>query len=160
MPLPLKPPGVARVVQTQAETQQERPMRHSKPALAMPTLSAVALIGLFASAQPGHASAPDLAIGRGFLCDTETEVMAAVTPDDSKIQANLASVNTRFGKDSCTFATALFGKTGDGEEKLTSAGAVRVEKVSVFGYFVGDELKATAAPKAQYFAAPQKGAGV
>jgi hypothetical protein len=127
-----------------------------------PTITAVAGIAVFAlncASCPSYASALDLSVGRGFICNTEAELEAAITPDDSKISANLASVNSRFGEDSCTFATALFETAGDGRDVMSGEGMVRVEKVKLVGYLVGKEFQQIAEPKDQFFGVPEDSAG-
>jgi hypothetical protein len=122
-------------------------------------LAAFALLSLNSASSPSYASEAELSVGRGFICNTENEVEAAITPDEGKIKAHLANVNSRFGKDSCTFATALFEKAGDEKDVLTGEGNARVQKVKLVGYLVGDELKQIAAPKDQFFGVSENDVG-
>jgi hypothetical protein len=127
-----------------------------------PAVTAVAGFSLFAlscASWPSYASTSGLSVGRGFICNTEAELQAAVTRDDTKISASLASVNNRFGQDACTFATALFEKAGDGRDMMTGEGMVRVEKVKLVGYLVGNEFQQIAEPKDQFFGVSEDGAG-
>jgi hypothetical protein len=102
-----------------------------------------------------YANEEGLSVGRGFICDTEEQVKAVVTTDESKITANLKKVNDQFGEDSCTFATALFRKAGEERDALTESGKVHVEKVRLVGYVVENELITVSKPKEQYFGAPE-----
>ena len=111
--------------------------------------SALALLG--SGSLPTHAHAAALSIGRGFICDTATEVAAVVTPDDANIRARVASVNSRFGKDACTFATTVFYRDADAQTVKTPEGVASIGKVTMVGYLVGNELKQIAEPKEQYF---------
>jgi hypothetical protein len=114
-------------------------------------LSAVVFSSVASASSPSYAEESELSIGRGFICNTKNELEAVITPDDGDIEASLAGVNSRFGKDSCTFATALFDKAADGGDVITRQCAVRVEKVELLGYLVGNELERVAEPKEQFF---------
>jgi hypothetical protein len=102
-----------------------------------------------------YANEEGLSVGRGFICDTAEQVKAVVTPDESKIATNLKKVNDQFGKDSCTFATALFRKAGEDRDASTEAGKVHVQKVQLVGYIVANELIAVSKPDERYFGAPE-----
>jgi hypothetical protein len=93
---------------------------------------------------------PNLSMGRGFICNTEEQIVAVATPDESKISENVTKVNARFGKDSCTFATALFLK-GDEKERLTGSGRIHIAKIKLIGYLQGSELQQLPQPTDQYF---------
>jgi hypothetical protein len=102
-----------------------------------------------------YANEESLSVGRGFICDTEEQVKVVVTTDENKIATNLKKVNDQFGKDSCTFATALFRKAGDERDASTETGKIRVEKVQLVGYIVENELITVSKPTEQYFGAPE-----
>jgi hypothetical protein len=112
--------------------------------------AASALLWLAACAPPVQAAEKQLSVGRGFICDTPEEVEAVLTPHENDISARLANVNDRFGKDACTFATSVFYSREDAKTALTPEGVVRIEKVQLVGYLVGDELR-IAKPAEQYF---------
>ena len=110
-----------------------------------------ALTSLGLGPLPAHAHEAALSVGRGFICDTATEVAAVVTSDDNAIRARVASVNNQFGKDACTFATTIFYSDADAKTATTPEGVASIEKVEMVGYLVGDELQKIAKPKEQYF---------
>jgi hypothetical protein len=127
---------------------------------AFSALASLSLISSSSNAQEDSQES-DLSVGRGFICNTEDEVEAAVTSDDdATIKASLASVNDRFGKDSCTFATAVFDGADEGKDVTTSRGTVRVQKMILLGYLVGNDFVPIAEPKAQFFGVLEKDAGV
>ena len=100
----------------------------------------------------------NLSLGRGFICNTAEEVEAVATPDENRIPESVANVNSRFGKDSCTFATALFRPSG--ESKLSLAdGGVKITHVELLGYVVGDDLTPLPQPIAQYFGVVDRAPG-
>jgi hypothetical protein len=117
-------------------------------------IAGAASLSLLYQAGPLHAqpARADLSLGRGFICNTAEEVQTVATPDDSKIPERVANVNSRFGKDSCTFATALFRPSGENKLSL-SDGGVKIEHVELLGYLVGEELKTLPQPIEQYFGA-------
>jgi hypothetical protein len=94
-------------------------------------------------------------VGRGFICDTAEQVKAVVTSDENKIQINLKKVNEQFGKDSCTFATALFRKGDEEGDASTESGKIHVVKVQLVGYLVENELLRVGKPIERYFGAPE-----
>jgi hypothetical protein len=110
-------------------------------------------------AASSQASVPSLSVGRGFICDTEDQAAAAVTPDEFKIASRIAAVNGRFGPNACTFATVIFETTGSGKDVVTAEGKVHIEKVDLVGYLVGNELQQLGAPKSQFFAIAGEAAG-
>src|SRR5580698_8553896 len=124
-------------------------------------IAGAASLSLLYQAGPLHAqpARADLSLGRGFICNTAEEVQTVATPDDSKIPERVANVNSRFGKDSCTFATAWFRPSGESKISLADGG-VQIEHVELVGYVVGDNLTPLPQPIAQYFGAIERAPGV
>ena len=120
-------------------------------------VAALSSLSLVYESHPATAYANEeaLSVGRGFICDTEEQVRAVATTDEKQIQVNLKKVNGQFGKDSCTFATALFRKDGVEKDASTESGKVHVEKVQLVGYLVENKLITVAKPTEQYFGAPE-----
>ena len=124
-------------------------------------IAGAASLSLLYQAAPLHAqpTSADLSLGRGFICNTAEEVEAVATPDESKIPESVANVNSRFGRDSCTFATAVFRPSGESKISLADGG-VKIEHVELVGYVVGDNLTPLPQPIAQYFGAIERAPGV
>jgi hypothetical protein len=124
-------------------------------------IAAAASLSLLYQAAPLHAQPTnaDLSLGRGFICNTAEEVEAVATPDENRIPESVANVNSRFGKDSCTFATAVFRLSGESKLSLTDGG-VKIEHVELVGYVVGDDLTPLPQPIEQYFGALDRAPGV
>ena len=114
--------------------------------------TAFALLWLALCAPPTRADEKQLSVGRGFICNTAEELEAVLTPNEKEISIRLQNVNKRFGEEACTFATSVFYSHEDAKTVLTPEGIVRVEKVQLVGYLVGDELQ-IAKPAEQYFGA-------
>jgi hypothetical protein len=123
-------------------------------------IAGAASLSLLYQAAPLHAQPTEtaLSLGRGFICNTAEEVEAVATPDENKIPESVANVNSRFGKDSCTFATALFRPSGESKLVLTDNG-VKIEHVELLGYVVGEDLTPLAQPIEQYFGAVDRTPG-
>jgi hypothetical protein len=124
-------------------------------------IAGAASLSLLYQATPLHAqpTKADFSLGRGFICNTAQEVEAVATPDENKILENVADVNSRFGKNSCTFATALFRSSGENKLSLIDGG-VKIERVELVGYLVGDDLKPLPQPIEQFFGTADHAPGV
>ena len=113
-------------------------------------LTALALLWLASCTPPVQAEEREMSVGRGFLCDTAEEVAAVATPDEGEIAARVESVNRRFGRDACTFASSVFVGGEEAQSVPTPKGLARIEKVKLIGYLVGNALQ-VADRAEQYF---------
>jgi hypothetical protein len=122
--------------------------------LSQTIIAGAASLSLLYQSVPVHAQPTegDLSVGRGFICNTAEEVAAVATPDEGDISRSVADANRRFGEDSCTFATALFRRSG-GARLSPDDGGVKIEHVELLGYLVGDAVKPLPQPIKQYFGA-------
>jgi hypothetical protein len=109
-----------------------------------------ALLCMAASAPPVRAVEAGLTTGHVLACDTADEVEAVLKAGDAGVPASLASVNERFGSQSCNVVTAIFYRGDEDRTVLIPDGIVRIIKVDMVGYRSGSAWMRMSRPLPQY----------
>jgi hypothetical protein len=109
-----------------------------------------ALLCMAASAPPVRADEAGLTTGHVLACDTADEVEAVLKAGDAGVPASLASVNERFGSQSCNVVTAIFYRGDEDRTVLIPDGIVRIIKVDMVGYRSGSAWMRMSRPLPQY----------
>jgi hypothetical protein len=112
--------------------------------------AAFALLCMTASAPPVRADEAGLTSGHVLACDTADEVEAVLKAGDLNLPASLASVNERFGSQSCNVVTAIFYRGDQDRTVLVPDGIVRIIKVDMVGYRSGNAWMRMTRPLSQY----------
>lgn len=103
-----------------------------------------------------RAEEPAPSTGHILACDTADEVEAVLNSGAGDIDARIAKINDRFGKQSCNVVTAMFYRGDEAKTVLVHDGVVRIIKVDVVGVRAGDTWMRMSRPVQQFVGVLEK----